>query len=71
MREAAADDAVAVLIVEDERTIAENLYDYLEAGGYRCDYAASLAEALRRSRAANQLLSRHPLPRKCTPNDDD
>lgn len=51
MREAAADDAVAVLIVEDERTIAENLYDYLEAGGYRCDYAASLAEAAARCRA--------------------
>jgi len=40
-----------VLIVEDERTIAENLYDYLEAGGYRCDYAASLAEAAARCRA--------------------
>lgn len=36
-----------ILIVEDDRQIAENLYDYLEARGHQCDYAASLAEARR------------------------
>lgn len=54
MQEVGAGDegaAVAVLIVEDEQAIAENLYDYLEAGGYRCDYAATLAEAAARCRA--------------------
>lgn len=34
-----------ILIVEDERPIAENLYDFLEACGHRCDFAASLAGA--------------------------
>ncbi len=34
-----------VLIVEDDRTIAENLYDYLEARGHQCDYADSIAAA--------------------------
>ena len=36
-----------VLIVEDDRPIAENLYDFLEARGHQCDFAASLAEARR------------------------
>ncbi len=40
-----------LLIVEDERTIAENLYDYLEARGHQCDYADSIA-------AASALLAR-------------
>ena len=40
-----------LLIVEDDRTIAENLYDYLEARGHQCDYAASIA-------AASALLAR-------------
>ena len=34
-----------LLIVEDDRQIAENLYDYLEMQGHRCDYAHSLASA--------------------------
>ncbi len=36
-----------VLIVEDDRAIAENLYDFLEARGHRCDYADSLESAQR------------------------
>ncbi len=36
-----------VLIVEDDRAIAENLYDYLEAAGHQCDYAMTLAAAKR------------------------
>ena len=40
-----------LLIVEDDRTIAENLYDYLEARGHQCDYADSIA-------AASALLAR-------------
>ena len=36
-----------VLIVEDDRTIAENLYDFLEARGHRCDYADSVESAQR------------------------
>lgn len=36
-----------LLIVEDDRTIAENLYEYLEARGHQCDYADSLAAAIR------------------------
>jgi len=40
-----------LLIVEDDRTIAENLYDYLEARGHQCDYAGSIA-------AASALLAR-------------
>lgn len=36
-----------VLIVEDDRAIAENLYDYLEAVGHQCDYAMTLAAAKR------------------------
>lgn len=40
-----------VLIVEDDRVIAENLYDFLEACGHRCDFAHSLA-------AADSLLTR-------------
>lgn len=34
-----------VLIVEDDRTIAENLYDFLEARGHQCDFANSLGGA--------------------------
>ena len=34
-----------LLIVEDDRTIAENLYEYLEARGHQCDYADSIASA--------------------------
>lgn len=36
-----------LLIVEDDRTIAENLYEYLESCGHRCDYADSVAAASR------------------------
>jgi DNA-binding response OmpR family regulator len=36
-----------LLIIEDDRTIAENLYEYLEARGHQCDYADSLATASR------------------------
>lgn len=41
-----------ILIVEDDRPIAENLHDYLEARGHRCDHAATLAQARRRLAAA-------------------
>ena len=34
-----------ILIVEDDRVIAENLYDFPEACGHRCDFAPSLASA--------------------------
>lgn len=34
-----------ILIVEDDRLIAENLYDFLEARGHQCDYAAALGAA--------------------------
>jgi two-component system, OmpR family, response regulator QseB len=34
-----------ILIVEDDRTIAENLYDFLEARGHQCDFATTLAGA--------------------------
>ncbi len=37
-----------LLIIEDDRTIAENLYEYLESRGHQCDYADSLATAARR-----------------------
>jgi len=36
-----------LLIVEDDRTIAENLYEYLESRGHQCDYASTLATASR------------------------
>jgi len=36
-----------LLIIEDDRTIAENLYEYLESRGHQCDYADSLAAASR------------------------
>ena len=42
-----------LLIVEDDRTIAENIYEYLEARGHQCDYANSIA-------AASALLARTP-----------
>lgn len=35
-----------ILIVEDDRIIAENLYEYLESRGHQCDYAPSLAAAM-------------------------
>ena len=34
-----------ILIVEDDRLIAENLYDFLESCGHQCDFASSLASA--------------------------
>lgn len=34
-----------ILIVEDDRVIAENLYDFLEACGHQCDFAMTLAAA--------------------------
>lgn len=34
-----------LLIVEDDRTIAENIYEYLESRGHECDYADSIAAA--------------------------
>lgn len=34
-----------VLIVEDDRTIAVNIYDFLEARGHQCDYADCIAAA--------------------------
>lgn len=34
-----------ILIVEDDRLIAENLYDFLESCGHQCDFASSLAGA--------------------------
>lgn len=34
-----------ILIVEDDRAIAENLYEYLDARGHQCDYAHTLAAA--------------------------
>jgi len=34
-----------ILIVEDDRQIAENLYEFLELRGHRCDYAGDLRQA--------------------------
>lgn len=34
-----------ILIVEDDRLIAENLYDFLESCGHQCDFASSIASA--------------------------
>ena len=34
-----------ILIVEDDRLIAENLYDFLEACGHQCDFSATLTGA--------------------------
>ncbi len=36
-----------VLIVEDDRLIAENLYDFLESCGHQCDFATNLSGAQR------------------------
>ena len=36
-----------LLIIEDDHTLAENLYDYLESRGHQCDYAGTLAAASR------------------------
>jgi DNA-binding response OmpR family regulator len=38
---------VRLLIVEDDRQIAENLYDFLEGRGHDCDHAATAATARR------------------------
>ena len=42
-----------VLIVEDDRLIAENLYDFLEACGHQCDFADSLQAARARLASAS------------------
>jgi DNA-binding response OmpR family regulator len=34
-----------ILIIEDDPTIAENLYDFLEAAGHQCDFSPTLAVA--------------------------
>ena len=34
-----------LLIIEDDRTIAENIYEYLESRGHQCDYADRIAAA--------------------------
>lgn len=44
-----------ILIVEDDRPIAENLYDFLAARGHQCDHAGSLG-------AARLLLARAGTP---------
>lgn len=36
-----------ILIVEDDRQIAENLYEFLEQRGHQCDYAENLRQAER------------------------
>ena len=36
-----------VLIIEDDRTIAENLYDYLELRGHQCEFARNMAAGAR------------------------
>ena len=36
-----------VLIIEDDRTIAENLYDYLELRGHQCEFAINVAAGMR------------------------
>jgi DNA-binding response OmpR family regulator len=41
-----------ILIVEDDRVIAENLYDFLESRGHTCDFAASLGQARQRLAAS-------------------
>jgi len=43
-----------ILIVEDDRQIAENLYDFLETRGHACDFADTLAAA-RRLMAAGDI----------------
>ncbi|HAY08655.1 MULTISPECIES: response regulator transcription factor [Betaproteobacteria] len=51
-----------LLIIEDDRTIAENIYDYLEARGHQCDYADSIAAAsalLARTRVDALVLDRN------------
>jgi len=50
-----------ILIVEDDRPIAENLYDFLESCGHQCDFAHSLAAAgalLRREQFDALILDR-------------
>ena len=53
-----------ILIVEDDRQIAENLYDFLEARGHQCDYATSVAMARRMlaAQAPDALLLDRNLP---------
>ncbi|WP_287365837.1 response regulator transcription factor [Thauera sp.] len=51
-----------LLIIEDDRTIAENIYEYLESRGHQCDYADCLATAstlLTRSRFDAAVLDRN------------
>ena len=36
-----------LLIIEDDRTIAENLFEYLESRGHRCDWADGIGLARR------------------------
>ena len=49
-----------VLIVEDDRHIAENLYDFLEACGHQCDFTTSLTggtpESPRRRHGTGSLI---------------
>lgn len=53
-----------ILIVEDERPIAENLYDFLEGCGHRCDFAPTLAaaDALLRRETFDALVLDRSLP---------
>ncbi|HYO27582.1 MAG TPA: response regulator transcription factor [Azonexus sp.] len=53
-----------ILIVEDERPIAENLYDFLESCGHQCDFAPSLAvaNALLRGEEFDALILDRSLP---------
>ena len=53
-----------ILIVEDDRLIAENLYDFLESCGHQCDFAPSLATArmLLATQAIDALILDRNLP---------
>lgn len=53
-----------ILIVEDDRLIAENLYDFLESCGHRCDFAVSLhnARALLQSMVFDAMVLDRSLP---------
>jgi DNA-binding response OmpR family regulator len=55
---------VHILIVEDDRQIAENLYDFLESCGHQCDFAASLstARALLATQSIDALILDRNLP---------
>ena len=60
-----------LLIIEDDRTIAENLYEYLEARGHQCDYAGSIAAAaaLLACTAFDALVLDRNLHAGCVPRD--